>query len=193
MPLHLVRAALIVAVPTVVFIGGAAIMTRLSGRAIVTRQLEALPNKADRTPLNSRLHYDQPAVERHWGALNADALAAETRFLEMDLVFPVALGGAFLAVLLLGWATLDRSFNPTWIVLLVAITMLADWTENLTLLGQIEAFARNLAAGTSPAAALSAGRIGLASAATLVKLAGNGTEIVAAVAMTIAVVLRKAG
>jgi len=77
-----------IALPTIIFLGGAAIMTRLSGRAIATGQLESLPNKA----------------------------------------------------------ALGRSFNPTWIVLAVAITVFADWTENLTQLGQIEGFARSGAA-----------------------------------------------
>ena len=168
-----------IALPTVVFLGGARLMTYLSGRAIVTSQLESLPVKADRTPLNSRFRgYDLKAVARHWSALNPDALAAETRFLEMDLVFPLLYGGALLVALLLGWAALGRSFNPALLVLAVAVTVLADWTENLTLLGQLEAVPRTLvstpiADRVAPvAAALSAGRVTLASTATLVKLTG---------------------
>jgi hypothetical protein len=181
-----VRAVLIVAIPLVVFFGGTMLMTRLSGRATVDAQLESLPDKSDRTKLNTRLHYDREKVARHWGALKPDGLAAETRFLEMDLVFPLAYGGAYLAGLLLGWAALGRSFNPTWLVLVVAVTLLADWTENLTLLGQIEAFARG------GATTLNAGRIALASAATLVKLAGGAAVTVAVVVMAVQV-LRRAG
>jgi hypothetical protein len=178
MTLSALRPLLIVAIPAVVFFGGAALMTRLSSRAIVTKQLESLP-KADRTPLNSRLRYDEQAVATHWGALDRDALAAETRFLEMDLVFPLAYGGAFLAGLLLGWAMLGRSFNPTFLVLAVAVTVLADWTENLTMLGQIEGYA------VQGVDALASWRITLASAATLVKLAGATALTLLCVAMTV--------
>jgi hypothetical protein len=185
----ILKAVLILAIPAIVFVGGAVLMTRLSGRALVTAQLAALPRE-DRTPLNSRLGYDQPSIARHWGALDRAALAAETRFLEMDLVFPLAYGGAFLAGLLLGWAMLDRSFNPTWLVLAVGVTVLADWTENLTTLSQIEAFAVHGAAALEPA------RIALASGATLVKLAGAAALTVLSLVLTALVVrsaLRAAG
>ena len=168
------KAAAMLVLPATAFFAGAALMTGLSGRAIVTRQLAALP-EGDRVPLNSRLRYDRAAVERHWNALDPkahgpEALAAETRFLEIDLVFPLVYGAAFLAALLLGWAMLGRTFNPTWLVLAVGIALLSDWTENLTMLGQIEAYAAR--------AALSDGRIALASAATLVKLLAVGTLVV---------------
>lgn len=175
-----------IVLPTIIFLGGAAIMTRLSGRAIATRQLESLSNKDDRTPLNSRLHYDTKAVTTHWGALKSDGLAAETRFLEIDLVFPLVYGGALLAALLFGWATLGRPFNPTWIVVAVAITVLADWAENLTQLGQIEGFAR------SGAAALDDGRIALASMATLIKLAGVFVLGAGTLTMAVLALFRKA-
>jgi len=175
------KTALILVIPAIVFFGGAALMTRLSGRAVVTKRLAALP-KEDRTPLNSRLRYDKPSVVRHWGALDRAALAAETRFLEMDLVFPLAYGGAFLAGLLIGWAMLGRSFNPTWLVIAVGVTVLADWTENLTVLSQIEAFAAR------GAASLSEARIALASGATLVKLGGAAVLAVLSSAMTILVI-----
>src|SRR5688572_1996639 len=108
------RTALILAVPAVVFFGGAEIMTRLSGRARVVQRFAQLPEAADRKPLNQRLHYDKSAVERHWSALRSDprALAAEARFLEMDLVFPLVYGSAFAAALLLAWAFAGRPFNP---------------------------------------------------------------------------------
>jgi hypothetical protein len=172
-------AALVIVLPTVVSVGGGAIMTRLSGRAIVTSQLAKLP-KADRTPLNSRwLGYDKPAVERHWGVLDRAALAAETRFLEIDLFFPIVYGGAFLVALLIAWASLGREFNPAWIVAVVAVTIASDWTENLTLLPQIRAFA------TSGAASLDAGRIGIAAAATMLKLAGVVTLMLVTAGMAI--------
>jgi hypothetical protein len=161
-------------IPAGVAIGGAALLTRLSGRAAVTAQLATLP-EGDRTPLNSRWRYDGPAVARHWAALDRTGLAAETRFLEMDLVYPFAYGGAFLAALLIGWAMLGRPFNPAWLVVPVAATVVADWVENLTILPQIRAFT------AGGAAALDAGRIAVASAATAVKLAG----IIALVVLTI--------
>jgi hypothetical protein len=179
------KAAAILVLPAIVFFAGAAILTQLSGRALSMARFATLA-KPDRTPLNSRLRYDKAAVQRHWGALDpksqGPALAAETRFLEIDLVFPLVYGGAFLAALLLGWALLGRTFNPTFLVLAVAIAVLADWTENLTMLGQIEAFA----AGD----ALSAHRIALASAATLVKLAAVGTLVALTIGEFVLVVRR---
>lgn len=170
--------ALMLAIPAAVSIGGAALLTRLSGRAIVTEQLATLP-KDDRTPLNSRWRYDKDAVGRHWTALDEKALAAETRFLEMDLVYPFAYGGAFLTALLLGWAMLGRPFNPVWLVVPVAVTVVADWVENLTILPQIRAFT------DGGANALDAGRVTIASAATAVKLAG----IVALIGLTVGVLI----
>jgi hypothetical protein len=161
-------------IPAAVSIGGAALLTRLSGRALVTAQLATLPEE-HRKPLNSRWRYDRSAVEQHWCALDAKALAAETRFLEMDLVYPFAYGGAFLTALLLGWAMLGRPFNPAWLIVPVAVTVVADWAENLTILPQIRAYT------LGGADALDAGRIAMASAATAVKLAG----IVALVVLTI--------
>src|SRR5215208_5929885 len=108
---HIVRAVLIAALPGIVFLGGAQMITRLSGRDRVVERLGGLA-EGDRKPLNQRLHYDRTAVDRHWGALDAGAFAAEARFLEMDLVFPLLYGAAFLASLLIGWAALGRPFNP---------------------------------------------------------------------------------
>jgi hypothetical protein len=172
------RIALMFVVPAAVSIGGAALLTRLSGRAAVTAQLAKLPEE-HRKPLNSRWHYDKPAVEQHWCALDEKALAAETRFLEMDLVYPFAYGGAFLTALLLGWAMLGRPFSPAWLVVPVALTVVADWAENLTILPQIRAYA------AGGAAALDGGRVAIASVATAVKLAG----IVALVVLTIALLI----
>lgn len=170
--------ALMLVVPAAVSIGGAALLSRLSGRAIVTAQLATLPEE-HRKPLNSRWHYDRPAVEQHWRALDEKALAAETRFLEMDLVYPFAYGGAFLAALLLGWAMLGRPFSPAWLVVPVAVAVVADWAENLTILPQLRAYT------AGGAAALDAGRVAMASVATAVKLAG----IVALVVLTIGVLI----
>ena len=165
---HIVlRAAVIVALPALVFFGGAEIMTRLSGRARVAQRLARLP-EADRKPLNQRPHYDRAAVERQWAALDedADALAAEARFLELDLVFPLLYGGAFAAALLMAWAALGRPFNPAWLIALVGVTVISDWTENLLILQQLTRYT------TRGAPALDSTRIAVASGATLVKLAG---------------------
>jgi hypothetical protein len=175
--------ALMLVVPAAVSIGGAALLTRLSGRATVTAQLAKLPEE-HRKPLNSRWRYDRTAVEQHWRALDEDAIAAETRFLEMDLVYPFAYGGAFLTALLLGWAMLGRPFNPVWLLVPVAVTVIADWVENLTVLPQIRAYA------AGGAAALDGGRVAIASVATAVKLAGIIALLVLTIALLILVIRR---
>ena len=167
-----------IVIPAGVSIGGGALLKRLSGRAAVEARLATLPEE-HRKPLNSRWHYDKPAVEQHWRALDREALAAETRFLEMDLVYPFAYGGAFFTALLIGWAMLGRPFSPVWLVVPVAVTVVADWVENLTMLSQIRAYT------AGGAAALDGGRVAFASVATTVKLAG----LVALVLFTIGLLL----
>lgn len=155
------RAVLAVALPVGVFLAGSWLMTVITGRQAVVTRLVAHAALADRKPLNQRLRYRTADVERHWGALDVSTRAIEAKFLKIDLLFPVAYGGALLvAVLLLrpeqqGWLALS------WPLLLVAITALADWTENLGLLRQLGRF------GTQP---LQAGAIAVATLATTTKL-----------------------
>lgn len=149
-----VTVIVMIALPVAVFFGGAWIMNKWSGR-------QSLPGKK---PLNMRWHYDVPAVKELWGAFDEPGLRAEKKFLELDLVFPFLYGGALAAGLLLGWAALGRPFNPAWLVAPVAVTLLADWTENLVQIGQLN---RWLARGKD---ALQAGSIQIATTATTIKL-----------------------
>jgi len=148
---QIVAALGMLALPILVFFGGAEIMNRLSHR-----------QPAREKPLNRRFHYDIGDVQRVWGAFDRAGLRAELRVLELDLVFPFLYGGALAASLLLAWNALGRPFAALLIVAPVGITLLADWTENLVQMQQLRRFLDG--------AALEEPRIRIASAATAVKL-----------------------
>lgn len=126
----IVNAVVMLLLPAAVFFGGGWIMAKMSGRVLMKQE----------KPLNQRFGYDVEAVQRAWQAFDERALGAERRFLELDLVFPFLYGGALATGLLLGWASLGRRFNPAWLLVPIAITLLADWTENLVQLGQLSRF-----------------------------------------------------
>jgi hypothetical protein len=182
----LMRSIFILGLPVVVFLGGGAIMSHLSGRDRVIERLRQLPDAADRRPLNSRLHYDAAAVQRHWGALDPSTLAAEQRSLELDLIFPLLYGAALASSLLLAWAALGRPFNPAWVIAPVAITILSDWTENLVLLSQSRLFA--LIPSTPPDSSW----IAVATTATTLKLAFFTTSYLGIVCLFALMFLRRA-
>jgi hypothetical protein len=163
-----VRSLLAIALPLVVFFGGVGIMASVGGRS---------PGRAPDLgkPLNQRWRgYGVEDVTRQWGDPAGPAIAVERRLLEIDLVFPFAYGGALAAGLLIAWAGLGRPFNPFWIIGLVALGMLADWTENLVQLAQLNRY------GVS---ALQPSWIAVASAATVVKLAALGSAFLALVVL----------
>jgi hypothetical protein len=164
MPSALPKVLLMVAVPVVTFVGGAWLMGLASDRAYVGARLERNAEPRDRTPLNQRLRYDDEDVRRHWDALDARARAAERRFLLLDLAFPVLYGGAFLASFAIGARAAGIRGVPPWFIGVVAVTVLGDWVENVVHLAQLQHYT----AGGGDA--LSAGAIGAASIATLVKL-----------------------
>ena len=170
---NLLKALLLLAVPLAIFYAGGYAMSCLSGRE-VTR---GLPRDDPRTPLNLRATgYDAEAVAANWNTMDEARLTQERTFLEVDLVFPFLYGGAFLAALLLGWAMVGRPFAAWWLVLPVALVVVADWTENLVHLAQLE---RWTALGREPATALlSTGWIRLASVATTVKICASGGVLV---------------
>lgn len=168
------RAVFAVTLPLAVFLGGAWLLTTASGRS----QVPAPPVEA--RPLNQRLGYSATDVGEYWRAFDAAGLAAERRMLELDLVFPFAYGGALAAGLLAAWAGLGRGFNPAWIIGLVGIGVLADWTENLVQLAQMERFARDGPQG------LQAAWIAVASAATVAKLVSLALASLALVALVVA-------
>ena len=140
--------------PIVVFVSGAWIMSRISGRRFVTGQ----------KPLNQRLGYDLKAVDRYWRALDRPARRAEQRFLTLDLVFPIFYGAALAASLLMASALLSGGTYAVWMVVPVLVTVVADWVENLVQLDQLRSYIESGEAG------LAAGWIRLASGATIVKL-----------------------
>ena len=155
----LVTALVMVALPLGVFKGGGAIMGKVSER-------HDLP---DHAPLFMRVRgYDRNAVELYWGKLETTlgrkALDGERLFLELDLIFPFLYGAALGASLLLGWGALGKRFSAGWIVAPVALGVVADWTENLVQLRQLQRF---MAAG---GAGLESRWIAVASAATSVKI-----------------------
>ena len=163
----ILRAILMLALPAAVFFGGVAIMKKVTDYQQVKNRASSAPNPCDRKPLDQRLGYDAGAVARYWGALDG-ARAAEQHFLEVDLVFPFLYGGALAASLLLAWSMLGRPFSPAWIMAPVAITVLADWTENLVQLAQLRRYCS--------AQPLQAGWIRVASAATSLKLSFFGAS-----------------
>jgi hypothetical protein len=73
-------------------------------------------------------------------------------------------GGAFAMAFLAAWMMLGRPVHIGWLLVAVVIVVAADWTENLVLLAQLDAFEANRNS-------LSAGWIRIASLATTIKLA----------------------
>lgn len=151
--------------PLVVFLGGAWLMSEMGGRTYILNRLavSSLP-ACEKKPLNQRLGYDKSAVARYWNTFDQTALKSEQYLLELDLVFPLIYSAAFVTSLVLVWAMLDRPFNAIWIVAPAAVVVLADWAENLTLIGQLKRFRLN---GDE---SLQASMIKFASLATCTKL-----------------------
>src|SRR5688572_25243754 len=98
------------ALPFVAVVGGGELMT-----VITQRQIPEKP------PLMGRWRgYTKEEVASYWTKLReAGGLNAETRFLEVDLIFPFVYGGALLTSMLLTWASLGLRFSPAILVGLV--------------------------------------------------------------------------
>ena len=148
------------AVSLLILLGGGTLLQRISARSGEVPALRAAAGQ----PLYRRLRYCPASVDAYWKALQPAGRVAERRFLELDLLFPFFYGAGFTAGLLYLWASLGRSFPPAWLVGLVALAMLADWTENLVQLQQLARYERLASSG------LQSSSIALASAATLLKL-----------------------
>jgi hypothetical protein len=151
--------------PVTVFLSGGQILLRASGRDRLARPALNAPDP-NRKPLGQRLGYSDRDAASYWKTLEADGRAAETRFLELDLIFPFFYAGALACGLLLARAMLGRPFPAAWIGVPVAMVMIADWTENLVQLDQL--------AGYDAGKALQSGWIRVASTATTVKLLVGG-------------------
>jgi hypothetical protein len=182
----IVDALIVVLLPLAVFFAGARLMAAWTGRERVIARLHQHAAADDRRPLNQRLGYDAASVERHWGALDRESLAAERQFLVLDLVFPFFYGAAFAVSLLLGASLVMPTINPAWLMALVAIILLSDWTENLVQLAQLRRFVEN------GAAALQADWIRAASLATVVKLISFVGATAACIALAAAALVRSA-
>ena len=103
---------------------------------------DQLKTKSPRpVPLNLRIEgYDQTSAKAYWDWLGPEGRLSEQRFLEADLAFPFAYGGGLLAGLLILWLGLGRPFHPVGLLAPVAITILADWIENLVQWHQLRRF-----------------------------------------------------
>ena len=184
-----IKAIVILVIPIVVFLAGAWVMWEVSDYHLVGQALSS-SQAEDRQPLNSRFGYGVDEVDRHWGPVVSDdaALKAERRFLQFDLVFPFLYGAALATSLLMAWVFLGRPFNTVWLVAPVAITLVADWTENLVQLGQLRLYAEG------GGAALQNGCIQLASSATITKLlffSGTALFVVALVVVMLVRAIRQ--
>jgi hypothetical protein len=177
---------LVVLLPAVVFVAGARLMTVWTGREQVTARLERHAAVDERKPLNQRLGYDVAAVARHWGALDAESLERERRFLSLDLFFPLFYGAALAVSLLLGARLAFPAMNPAWLLAPVTIVVVSDWIENLVQLGQLRRFVEG------GAAALQASSIAIASMATIVKLTSFTAASLLCVALAVAMLVRPA-
>jgi hypothetical protein len=168
----LVAALVAVALPAVVFLGGARLMGRLSGAERMARYREV-----GEAPLNVRWRgYDAEDAARVWRLLDAPAPAGgryldmERRFLRLDLAFPLCYGAALLAGMWLAWRADGRGPMLPWLALPVVVNVLADWTENSLQLQQLARF--------EAGRLLDPGAVRVASAATIVKLvAFTGTSV----------------
>ena len=79
---------------------------------------------------------------------------------------------------------LGRSFHPAWVIAPVAITVLADWTENLVQIGQ---FRRYVADNE---ATLQASWTHIASTATILKLLFYSGSSVFLLGLVVVIVVR---
>ncbi len=125
--------------PLAVFLAGGSWMMKVTGRGNFPET--AAPESV---PLHFRFGgYDAGEVQVYWDWLGADGRLAELRFLELDLLFPLFYGGAILLSLFLVWNALGRPFSRRWLMAPVFVTLIADWTENLTLRHQLRRFLGN--------------------------------------------------
>lgn len=165
----IVRAIALVALPTVINIAGGYLIMRLSHAEEIKKQLASAP-AADQKGLGLRfLGYNSEEVASRWSKLDSSGLESERLGLEIDLIYPFLYGATIAASLLCAWAALGRPFSLVWLIGPVAITMIADWTENCVQFSQLRRFdgTRN---------SLESGVIQLASAATTTKWISLGVS-----------------
>lgn len=151
---NLSRAVKLIGFPVLVFAGGLLVMNWL-GRSAAG---------ANEKPLNERWGYTAQDAVKYWQGLDEDELLpVEVRLLKVDLLFPLFYGGALLTSILTAWRTLGQP--PFWnlAVIPVWLAVLADWTENSSLLYLLQSHMKDTTA--SPNSSL----VQIASAATITK------------------------
>lgn len=157
---------LVAALPNVVFFAVAKIMSLVTGRQAALANSRP-PNPK---PLNMRLSYDAAAMDAFFKALGPSGLAAEQRFLRVDLLFPVIYGGTLATSL--SWLSGRAGYWPAVPIGAVVIGGVADWIENLVQLALLRRYVQIGQAGLRPLF------VRIASGATLVKLIGVGLGFV---------------
>jgi hypothetical protein len=156
---------LIVIFPSLVLGAGSVIGTQISNRSLVKKQ-----HRAAKLPLMDRISlglrpYGVEAVKRHWvNPLNDDARAAERRFLQFDRNLAAAVAIALFLCLFITWRGLGQPFPLVYLLVPAIALLLADWTENRLLIGQLDRLLAN------PPLPLQPGQIRRAAMATLAKL-----------------------
>ena len=142
--------------PLAVFLGAGYTVQELSGR---------IPKHGERG-LGMRFGYDAATIERVWTpddpAKRKRAIDGERLFLKLDLLFPIFYGFALATGILIGLAAAGFPSGSSLALVPVAVSVVADWTENaaqLRLLAEFEARRQ-----------LSASLVQIASAATVTKL-----------------------
>ena len=158
-----------IALPALVFVGGVTLMSLLTHNANV-QQITNLK------PLNKRAAgYSSSDVIHFWNAINESKelnLRNERKLLKIDLVFPVLYTSAFFIALWLLWGLSGQPFAITYVVILLAGILLADWMENCLQLHQINAYIGSIDASRSVELVINNNLLAVASIATRVKLWG---------------------
>jgi hypothetical protein len=176
-----------IAIPVVVFFGGARIMKLVSGNKYCSQLRGILPPE-DRVPLNRRYRgYDLAAVHRHWEPVACDehATMCEDRLLRMDLLFPFFYCGAFGVSFLILASMVDRSVSLIlgFAFVVMAATLLSDLTENLVQLAQFRGYIE------TGEPSLNEKWIWVASTATKMKLVFFAVTLLLVLVMCLAVLL----
>jgi len=171
------KVLVLLGLPVVLFLAAGCALKHFTGRD------QFKPRADEAVPLGSRLGgYDSAAVCAYWHSLGKEGREAERRFLEADLAFPFVYGGLLLASLLIAWTWLGRPFNPGWLVLTVAITVVADWFENLVQWQQLKAYVKSYP--------VQDGWIQVASVATTTKLVFFGLSALVLIVLAVCLLAR---
>ena len=180
----IVKMVIMLTLPIVVFLTGAWGMSKMCDQHYLIQRVMQLPDP-DRIPLNQRFGgYNASSVKRYWAALDEAAYRAERCSLKLDLLFPILYGAALLSSLLMAWTTLGKPFYRAWLMAPLAVTILADWTENLVQLGQLGLHIEGGEVG------LQLGWIQVASTATVLKLAFFTGTTLFLVCLVVGVIIR---